>query len=107
MFWVTFERTITNMALNNMPAVLILFVVVVALAVVVAIRYNKKITEAQADRETQKLLIKQLGKAIKLVGDLPCVSKRNATRLADPKQDGNFPDRPECNYSTAVEKGEI
>ena len=107
MFWATFERVITSMALNNMPLVMLLIIIVVVLAVTVAIRYNKKITQAQEDREMRALMVKQQGKIIRLLGALPAISKRNATWLADPKQNDQIPDQPVCSYSDAIEKGDV
>lgn len=101
------EKQLAEIALRHLPLTIILIAAVIVLAVIVAIRYNKKISQAQTDKEQAAIVQKQQCKIIRLLGDLPCVSKRNATRLADPKQDGNFPDRAECNYANAIEKGDI
>lgn len=101
------EKQLAELALKHLPLTAGLFVVVVVLAVVVTIRYNKKITEAQADRELLQLVVRQQVKIIRLLTAEPCISKKNATWLSDPKQSGQVPDQPKCSYANAIEKGKI
>lgn len=101
------EKELAKAAFEHLPLTLLLIASVIVLAVVITIRYNQKINEEKAERKEQKLTSKQQGKIIKLLGSLPCVSKRDATRLGDPGQDDKFQDQPKCTYISAVEKGDV
>lgn len=101
------EKEVARLALEHLPLTIVLILAVIVLSVVVAVVYNRKISQTKDDREMQRLIIKQQGKIIRLLGAAPCISKRNATWLGDPKQNDQIPDQPECSYSNAVEKGDI
>jgi hypothetical protein len=101
------EKALAKAAFEHIPLTLLLIASVIVLAVIVTVRYNQKVNRKKAEEEEQKLLAKQQVKLITIVGKLPCVSKANATQLADPNQDSNFPDQPECSYVDAIKKGDV
>ena len=107
-FFALLEKHLTTLALENIPLAVLLVITVVALAVVVTIRYNKKINEAEAERVNAKIVKKQQEKIIQLIEAMPCVSKPNATWLQDEtKNGGQPPDYPiNCQYHMAKERGE-
>ena len=101
------EKHLTALALENIPLAVLLIGAVIALAVVVTIRYNKKINEAEAEREQTRVDRKQQQKIIQLLEAAPCISKRNATWLQDETKNGGRPPEPiVCQYHAAKERGE-
>ena len=106
-FFALLEKHLTTLALENIPLALLLVIAVVALAVVVTVRYNSKISQAEADRTDAAIRKKQQEKIIQLIEAMPCVSKPNATWLQDEaKNGGRPPDYPiKCQYHIAKEGG--
>jgi hypothetical protein len=106
-FFALLEKHLTTLALENTPLALLLVIAVVALAVVVTVRYNSKINQAEADRNDAAIRKKQQEKIIQLIEAMPCVSKPNATWLQDEaKNGGRPPDYPiKCQYHIAKEGG--
>lgn len=106
-FFALLEKHLTELALKNLPLAVLLIIAVIALAVIVAVRYNKKIGEAEAERAEFKTMKKQQEKIIQLLEAAPCVSKRNATWLQDETKNGGRPPEPiMCQYHAAKERGE-
>lgn len=106
-FFALLEKHLTELALENLPLAVLLIIAVIALAVIVAVRYNKKIGEAEAERAEFKIMKKQQEKIIQLLEAAPCVSKRNATWLQDETKNGGRPPEPiTCQYHAAKERGE-
>lgn len=106
-FFAALEKYLTSLALENIPLAALLVVAVVALAVVVTIRYNKKISQAEADRDEARIVKKQQDKIIQLLESAPCISKRNATWLQDETKNGGRPPEPiVCQYHAAKERGD-
>ena len=105
-FIAALEKYLTGLALENAPLALLLFVAVIALAVTVTVRYNKKIGQALAERHEIEILKKQQGKIIQLLEAAPCISKKNATWLTDERQNEQPPEGIKCQYHAAKERGE-
>ncbi len=106
-FFALLEKHLTELAIENIPLAVLLIIAVVALAVIVAVRYNKKISQAEAERAESKIMKKQQEKIIQLLEAAPCVSKRNATWLQDEAKNGGRPPEPiVCQYHAAKERGE-
>lgn len=105
-FIVVLEKHLTGLALENAPLALLLFIAVIALAVTVTVRYNKKISQAQAERHEIEILKKQQGKIIQLFESAPCISKKNATWLTDERLNEQPPENVKCQYHAAKERGE-
>lgn len=106
-FFALLEKHLTALALENIPLTVLLIIAVVALAVIVAVRYNKKIGQAEAERAEIKVMKKQQEKIIQLLEAAPCISKRNATWLQDETKNGGRPPEPiMCQYHAAKERGE-
>lgn len=107
-FFALLEKHLTALALENLPLAVLLIIAIIALAVIVAVRYNKKISQAEAERAESKIIKKQQEKIIQLIEAMPCVSKPNATWLQDEaKNGGRPPDYPiKCQYHIAKERGE-
>lgn len=106
-FFALLEKHLTELALENLPLAVLLIIAVIALAVIVAVRYNKKISQAEAERAEFRIMKKQQEKIIQLLEAAPCVSKRNATWLQDETKNGGRPPEPiMCQYHAAKERGE-
>lgn len=106
-FFAGLEKYLTSLALENIPLAALLIIAVVALAVIVTVRYNKKISQAEADRARALITEKQQAKIIQLLEAAPCISKRNATWLQDETKNGGRPPEPiACQYHAAKERGE-
>lgn len=106
-FFALLEKHLTELAIENIPLAVLLIIAVIALAVIVAVRYNKKISQAEAERAEFKVIKKQQEKIIQLLEAVPCVSKRNATWLQDETKNGGRPPEPiVCQYHAAKERGE-
>lgn len=102
-----FEKQLTALVLENIPLAVLLIIAVIALAVVVTVRYNKKISQAEADRAEAQGVKKQQDKIIQLLEAAPCISKRNATWLQDETKNGGRPPEPiVCQYHAAKERGD-
>lgn len=101
------EKHLTALALENIPLAVLLIIAVIALAVVVTVRYNRKMDAAKADKERGQIRDKQQEKIIQLLEAAPCISKRNATWLQDETKNGGRPPEPiVCQYHAAKERGE-
>lgn len=106
-FFAALEKYLTGLALDNIPLAALLIIAVIALAVVVTVRYNKKISQAENERAEFKIMKKQQEKIIQLLEAAPCVSKRNATWLQDETKNGGRPPEPIVyQYHAAKERGE-
>lgn len=106
-FFALLEKHLTELALENLPLAILLIIAIIALAVIIAVRYNKKISQAENERAEFKIMKKQQEKTIQLLEAAPCVSKRNATWLQDETKNGGRPPEPiVCQYHAAKERGE-
>ena len=106
-FFAGLEKQLTALALEHIPLAVLLIIAVIALAVVVTVRYNRKISQAEADRAEAQGVKKQQDKIIQLLEAAPCISKRNATWLQDETKNGGRPPEPiVCQYHAAKERGD-
>jgi hypothetical protein len=107
-FFAALEKQLVGLVIDNVPLAILLIIAVIALAATIAVRYNKKISAAEADRQKHTVCKKQQEKILQLLENAPCISKRNATWLQDETKNGGRPPEPincQCRCSATKERG--